>query len=542
MQSSSIEVLRTLISHVSLPARSQLLSSSAAEPIVSTLLHALNVEDSMMQVQLLGLLRFIVLEAHNGSSEVPALFSSSSFSSTILLGIQKAHEDFHKEHMGNSINLTQETLSLLSHWIWFTISILPVLQGALANVAISTITVICQEIRHIPPGKMYNSAHPLLLNGLRGVIHHCLFADEALSTSAMSESSENTASQSSVGRMFAPAQTISGLLFGGIFGGKSTTERSSIKKERLPIREAHTASLEMLPILVEACLFAWESFSSCIKNADDTSQLRTRASLFDLRSSRSQSLYRNGSLGISYTPRKESLSFTPSSALSLNHHVKKVKKEILHLLTPIAHNFPQPFMRAFLHSWEKSMSTTGSKLLPSHSVALELLNMLKTASPSVVIGSLVPIAMYASLIYYTNHFASNLTFFFFSSSVMDNSDRMSHTSSENLRDSEPYLSALKIHETAALHLIDAYMKQCSFADQLHEALPHVLDLIKQSLLRSNHPLTFIWLLGILQQYVRRHTSVKLDKKSQKELQDITQQLLQTCAMFAGRVCEVFDFI
>jgi hypothetical protein len=51
---------------------------------------------------------------------------------------------------------------------------------------------------------------------------------------------------------------------------------------------------------------------------------------------------------------------------------------------------------------------------------------------------------------------------------------------------------------------------------------------------SSHPFTFLWLLGIVQKFVRRYNPSKMDKKIQKELQDIIQQLLQTCAMFAGQ--------
>jgi hypothetical protein len=112
------------------------------------------------------------------------------------------------------------------------------------------------------------------------------------------------------------------------------------------------------------------------------------------------------------------------------------------------------------------------------------------------------------------------------------------------------MSPLHVHETSALQFLDSYVRRCSTPDQLvnsacpiqidffffcqHEAWPSILDLIKSCLQLSDHPFTFLWLLGILQKFVHRYNPNRLEKRSQKDLQDVVQQLLQTCAMFAGQ--------
>jgi hypothetical protein len=66
-----------------------------------------------------------------------------------------------------------------------------------------------------------------------------------------------------------------------------------------------------------------------------------------------------------------------------------------------------------------------------------------------------------------------------------------------------FLAPLRIDETAALHFLDSYLKQCVGAEQLPRAWPALHTLVRDALQYSEHPFTFLWLFGLIQQYIRR---------------------------------------
>jgi hypothetical protein len=408
VRSSSVEFLRSLIAHIPSQEKSQSSASRLAEPVLNVLNQSLNLNDAMMQVQLLGLLRVILAEIKGETLDSIPLFHSSFFSSTILTGIQKAHEDFHAKHLGNSVNLTQESLSLLSHWVWFSVSCLPFLRKALATVSFSCVTVFCQEIQNPLQSKRYNSAHALLLYGLRGVVHHCVFQSERQRIPSPEEKS--TANSSDV--MFAPAQLIAGI-FEGVFGSKEMGNR---REEKEPLKEAQDAALEMLPIIIEAVVHAWEAASKLSKQptalklntASETSLVEdVKTSTKRKGRSKFRSNLGDDDTYIEYQPRKNSGTYVVSSTLTLVHHEKKVKSEIIQLLTPLAKVYPKILLRAMLHAWEKAMASSATPTggnqasyyvasdsgYSSHLVIIDILNSLNIATPLMVISSLSPLAV-----------------------------------------------------------------------------------------------------------------------------------------------------
>ena len=146
---------------------------------------------------------------------------------------------------------------------------------------------------------------------------------------------------------------------------------------------------------------------------------------------------------------------------------------------------------------------------------------------------------------------------FYDSAVIRSRESDRELSKSVSTQSKNEMTPLKIHETAALHFLDSYLKQCTITEMLvclcctrisnpnfhpehgiisqSNAWSPLLHLVKEALSRSDHPFTFLWLLGMMQQYFRRCDISELQAKTQKELRESMSTLLNAICLIAGRV-------
>ena len=150
----------------------------------------------------------------------------------------------------------------------------------------------------------------------------------------------------------------------------------------------------------------------------------------------------------------------------------------------------------------------------AHSHIMNMLNEIGSASANYIIGSVAPMA----------------------ASVMGNSKRL-QLKVNSVSSAANVIPALRIHETSALHFLDAYVQHCVQPDQLLDGWSSLHSLVLHAMQLSDHPFTFLWLLGLVQHFVHRCRIQTLPKKMQKEVQDVAHQLLQTCALMAGQALE-----
>lgn len=262
--------------------------------------------------------------------------------------------------------------------------------------------------------------------------------------------------------------------------------------------------------------------------------------------------------------------FVASAAINWEHHRRKLAEHVLHLLEPLMRRFPERMLRAFLHAWEKELTDAAApvpeqraadcaaadlqqpiwRACPRHQLIIELLNALQSATPDVVVGAIVPVAMYV-----VGYCTCCLTLLTALASAVIQSREAERDLGRRPTPSKREMAPLAIHETAALHFLDAYLSQCVASDALvcnQRRLPasHALvlshspqgdcwsslqKLVKEALQRSDHPFTFLWLLGMMQQFGQRSDISKLDAKAQKELRERMATLLNTVCLIAGRV-------
>jgi hypothetical protein len=457
VRSFSVEFLRNLISIIPSALRSQQIVLGLLEPIIECLSISFIQNDSMMQIQLLGLLRVIMNEMN--SKELPqkcyVILTGASFSSTLLNGIQKAHDDFHANNLGNSVNIAQESLSLLSHWVWFIVSSLPFMRKAIGPIAFACTNVLCQCIQAPVSSKLYNSAHPLLLYGLRGIFQHCLFPSN--SNGEVKSNAKDTVSAES---SFAPVQMLTGL-FVGVFGSRSQPNSQPLLEEKEPQKEAQETLLQLLPVVVEAIVFAWHSSTKALEALSSYKQ-----SKFPEKSRRQliRRKFAEDEQVLELLPAHGLKSYIVSSNFTFSNHEKKVKNEILQILSPMVAKYPKVLLRALLHTWEKAISAEAQIILESnqnenfhYTVILEILNSLANATPSLILSSLVPVAMYVFFIFF---------YLFEIRSTIEAADNQGGKSPTNVSQTAENISPLRIHETSALHFLDSYVRKCSRPDQL----------------------------------------------------------------------------
>src|SRR5690349_2950102 len=60
------------------------------------------------------------------------------------------------------------------------------------------------------------------------------------------------------------------------------------------------------------------------------------------------------------------------------------------------------------------------------------------------------------------------------------------------------------------------------------------SLVKDVVEYSNHPMTFLWLGGLLQQFIHRCGAHHLDGKALKELRESAESLIQTMTLIGGQ--------
>jgi len=475
---AGVEFIRILISNINQTPKVISITSFLAEPILTALNTSVLLNDSMMQVQFLGLLKVIMSESRQNKEELQ-IFQTSLFSNTLLIGIQQAHADFHQQKYGNSANMTEESLSLLSHWVWFIVSSLKYLRTSLPTVTFSVVNIICQELQNTKVSQFHNAAHSLLLFGLAGVVHYCLFSG---SDEAVVETSHVASSSQGFGPVSVLANIVGGMLFG------SNESSLSIQVPSGPLSEAKSTILKMFPIVFESLVHSWNECESVSGTKHELDSIPS----------------------IVYRPRKVSEFYTPVGSRGVSHLEKEVKRQVNLLLEPIMKKFPKHVTAAFLHTWEKALSdeltdvANAEQHRTSRRSILQILTGLENAPPVIVINAVMPLCL----------------------EIIQSSD--SHKSMRT-----DGVTPLKVHETAPLHFIDSYL-QTGAPEKLQDAFPCVLDLVRHCAQVSDHPFTFLWLLGIIHQFVHRLSVSKLDKRFMKDLHDVVVHVIQTCAMFAGQ--------
>ncbi len=189
--------------------------------------------------------------------------------------------------------------------------------------------------------------------------------------------------------------------------------------------------------------------------------------------------------------------------------------QVLDMIDPLLRAHPRRVMSSIVHTWEKALldgdGGVDGEASPIHTHLIDILNQMRCATPDVIIASLVPIAV----------------------QVMEATSTKGRTRvSDAMHDT---ILPLRIDETAVLHLLDRYMSHCVLTDQLATAWPSLQSLCRDANTHSSHEFTFLWVLSLLQQFIRRCRT--LDKRVQKEVQTVVIQIVQTVALMAGQTQE-----
>eukprot|EP00743_Colponemidia_sp_Colp-15_P009252 GILK01010105.1.p1 GENE.GILK01010105.1~~GILK01010105.1.p1 ORF type:complete len:2033 (+),score=370.69 GILK01010105.1:843-6101(+) len=280
---------------------------------------------------------------------------------------------------------------------------------------------------------------------------------------------------------------------------------------------------------------------------------------------------------------------TPMSVLSSNldglRNKIAIHDQILRLLDPLMLHYPVPLIAAVLHLWEKWTAPKKTGKAPSHTPSNRKHHHTDQTSPSsspltqplrassdfplfdrspsvssTPTGSQRPHVSFATMSQVLLQFklsapapvvgtiidVLNAISCATPDRIMEAVHELVQASFQLKRAKNPSLTPslnksgfipFRIRESAALHFVHTYLSKCSMSERSNAAWVPFLKLIKDCLVLSRQPYTYLWLLEVLVQLSKSCPPPKelmADKKSRNEFYDLGHQLLTKCELMAGK--------
>jgi hypothetical protein len=248
-----------------------------------------------------------------------------------------------------------------------------------------------------------------------------------------------------------------------------------------------------------------------------------------------------------------------------------MQRSVIELLEPVMQYYPERLVGACLHTWQKELAAaivTRLAQVPSapipadtpstlatpellacdrHEYLMDILKRLRSCTPRFMIGSLGPLAV----------------------SIMRSSSLHTHPTRfapvpDSVQGGSQVIPALRLRDSSVFHFLDTYIRyHCGEAPpqaaqvgprsgggispapagdphqdpkKLLEAWEPLRALVQQAASASDHPFTFLWLLGCLSVFVRKvaTASATIPDRTLREMQEVMQQTLATVALMANQ--------
>eukprot|EP01114_Cavostelium_apophysatum_P012532 TRINITY_DN2827_c1_g1_i1.p1 TRINITY_DN2827_c1_g1~~TRINITY_DN2827_c1_g1_i1.p1 ORF type:complete len:1758 (-),score=500.34 TRINITY_DN2827_c1_g1_i1:72-5345(-) len=188
------------------------------------------------------------------------------------------------------------------------------------------------------------------------------------------------------------------------------------------------------------------------------------------------------------------------------HNKYSIQDQILQILEPLMTYHRVPLLEALLALWieystEESLSTVQETIL-------DMLSVVETSTPATVLPGATAILASIHL-------------------------QMGQGSKRYRKSSKTIDETLAKKEASLFEMVDMYILKVP-SDKLSQAWNHLLDLLRETL-NSFLSTALLNCLKLLDDYIKRASlSEEKDRKTRRELQDLVQSLIDTCAVISGR--------
>eukprot|EP01083_Nonionella_stella_P244508 850917_1 len=367
--------------------------------------------------------------------------------------------------------------SALSHWVWLTVNILPILRSATPSVLFSVLNVLCGEL------VLCNNSNDtlILLEGLRCLYVHFVARSGAALERSSSNKREDDDSEIGDGGFS---------LFATIFFLKPKAKPKDVQQLQADlVVQSRDSALSLFPVVMQALVSAWQ-----LGEADKGTFVKR--------------LVLPRPVTPSLTRQQSSTSLRALGVMIIGHR-KQIHGRIRLFMETMFEAYSDVVMSSFLRAWDKLSpeSTLGSPIVTevpllteSQSTVIEIIRAMKSVTPEQVVRS----------------FTNVVTFWFFTKS----------------KEKSPVMS----YHSSAFHFLFAYFRSCpdSDAKSLCEVWPHLSSMLKAVLQPHSRPFVLLWMLNIFKVFASKCSEILRENRVDRELHELGLQLVQQVALIFGK--------